>query len=162
MKIDTRKFVKVRAIVSHYGKEIFENLPKIHVLTGCDTSSFLHGVGKVKILKNLKDNPENIQLLANLGRSVHSQKSEVEEDLIQDVAKFIQCVCYTGKEEESLVETIIRIYRKMKVKSSQTLPPVPQSMAQHILRVNLQVFEWIRCTEMIIPDADFPWQCLEI
>ena len=39
--------------------------------------------------------------------------------------KFIQTVMYSGKDDESYVETRVRLYRQQATKSSLTLPPPP-------------------------------------
>ena len=46
MKIDNEKFIDVRKIVAYYGKDVILKLPHIHAVAGCDTTSYLHGVGK--------------------------------------------------------------------------------------------------------------------
>ena len=47
---------------------------------------------------------------------------------VKDVEKFIQTVCYFGKEEESLSETMVRLYKLMKIKTSHPLPPDEKSI----------------------------------
>ena len=47
---------------------------------------------------------------------------------VKDVEKFIQTVCYFGKEEESLSETMVRLHKLMKIKTSQPLPPDKKSI----------------------------------
>ena len=51
IKIETNKFFNIRKIVEYLGTDFTKNLPQIHEVTVCDTTSFLHGVGKVKVLK---------------------------------------------------------------------------------------------------------------
>ena len=47
---------------------------------------------------------------------------KVSDTTVEDAEKFIQTVCYTEKEEESLTETTVRLYKQMKTKTSQFLP----------------------------------------
>ena len=48
MKIEADKYVNIGAIVKHFGDDFCLKLPHIHALTGCDTTSFFHGIGEVK------------------------------------------------------------------------------------------------------------------
>ena len=64
----------------------------------------------------------------------------------------IQLLCYSGKKDESYVDTRVRLYKNMKVKSSSTLPPGPKSFNKHIRRVNFQLYEWVRFDTKIIPE----------
>ena len=46
MKIESRKCTNTSKIVEYLSEQI-------HAVIGCDTTSFLHGVGKIKIPKNV-------------------------------------------------------------------------------------------------------------
>ena len=70
LKIDHKKYVDVKSIVNHFGRNICLKLPHIHALTGCDITSFLHGVGKVKVLKKLENNEDMIYLLDEMGNNI--------------------------------------------------------------------------------------------
>ena len=43
-----------------------------------------------------------------------------------------------------VLQTKVRLYQKLKVKSSLNLPADPKSMKQHIHRANHQLFEWLQ------------------
>ena len=51
MKTENRKCIKIRKIVEYLGTDITRLLPKIHTVTGYDTTSSLHVVAKIKVLK---------------------------------------------------------------------------------------------------------------
>ena len=130
MKIEAERYVNIRKILNHFGEDLCLKLPRIHAITGCDTTSFLHGVGKVlRLIKKSIKSLECLKLLDGFGDS-----ADVSNNLHDGVSKFIQTICYNGQDDESLVETKVRLYMRMKVKSSLTLPPDPKSMKQHILR----------------------------
>ena len=61
MKIDISK---VHAFPS---SRISRRLPQIHAITRCEATSFFYGIGKVKILKKLKDRI-SLPLLKEIGR----------------------------------------------------------------------------------------------
>ena len=77
---------------------------------------------------------ESLELLNGLGDS-----ESVSDQLEKSVMEFIQLLCYSGKKDESYVDTRVRLYKNMKVKSSSTLPPDLKSLNQHIRRVNFQL-----------------------
>ena len=149
MKIDTEKYVSIRKIVNCLGTDICEMLPHFHAVTGCDTTSYLHGVGKVKVFKKIESQNELLKLLDGLGNS-----SRISDNLEEKSKQFVQCVCYSGRKDEGLVETRVRLYRKMKVKSSVSLPPDPDSLKYHLFRVNYQLFEWIRFANAMLEERD--------
>ena len=64
-----------------------------------------------------------------------------------DTVNFIKEICYNGSEIESLVDVRVKIYRSLKTKSSQSLPPDPKSMEQHIRRCNCQLMIWLSCDQ---------------
>ena len=51
---------------------------------------------------------------------------------VKDVEKFIQTVYYSRKKEESLTEIRVRLYKQIKTKTFQSLPPDEKSMLQAI------------------------------
>ena len=78
----------------------------------------------------------------------------LEEGAKSKIFKFIQCICYDGKKMESLTELRMRLYRKMKTKSSQNMPSDKYSLEQHILRAHYQTWIWMHVNVKIIPDVD--------
>ena len=53
MKIESRKNINIRKIVEYLGTNLAANVPQIYAVTGFDTTSFLHVVGKIKVPKNI-------------------------------------------------------------------------------------------------------------
>ena len=139
----------------HLGQSVSLSLPHIHAITGCDTTSYLHGVGKIRVLNKVKKNPPVTSLLTSLG--VGSGVPERYDDIVN----FVRTVCYSGNKGESLVETRVRLYQKQKVKGSQSLPADPDSMKQAVLRMNHQLYYWIRShltSVEIIPLDENGWE----
>ena len=92
MKTEGRKCI---SIVDHLETDVAIKLPQFHAVTVCYTTSFLHGFGKLKFLKVFK-----------LIRKTKPYKTfavlcKVSQTAAKDVEKFIETVCYSGKEEES-------------------------------------------------------------
>ena len=100
------------------------NLPKIHALTGCDTTSYFYRVGKTEVFKK------------SLGQQ--DLYSQITNSVIEDIKEFIRTVLYNGNKKESYVNTKVKLYKGLKQKSILTLPPDPDCVTKAIKRVNLQ------------------------
>ena len=66
------------------------------------------------------------------------------------VERFIQTVCYSGKEEDSLTETRVRLYKQMNIKTSQSLPSDEKSMLQTIKSIHYEVYYCSTVDETIV------------
>ena len=73
--------------------------------------------------------------------------SSIEENDIENTKEFIRTVFYSWRSIETNVETRIRMYKNLTVKSSSSMPPDLHSVEEAIKRVNYQVFQWLHCTE---------------
>ena len=51
MKIEI-KFINIRKTVEYIGPDFAAKLHQIHTVTVCDTTSFLHAVEKIKVIKS--------------------------------------------------------------------------------------------------------------
>eukprot|EP00794_Sanderia_malayensis_P011674 gene11674-biopygen9344 len=76
-KYDTETFACISKTFSHWGAEVCCYLPQLHAITGCDTTSYFYGVGKVRTLKKVLKNPQSLLLIQNLGK----EKVLSEEDI---------------------------------------------------------------------------------
>ena len=76
----------------------------------------------MKVVKKIIENVERLLFLDGFGES-----TDVSNGLKGRVSKFIQVTCCSGFDDESLVDTRVRLCKKMKTKSSLTLPPDPNS-----------------------------------
>ena len=98
-------------------------------------------------------------LLEGLGKNASFASENFE-----DVIKFIQTICYSGKPSESLVDTRVRLYYHQKIKGSVSLPADPDSMKQAILRIHHQLYCWLRLDVKAlnsIPIEGNGWKVLE-
>ena len=78
----------------------------------------------------------------------------LEEGVKSEIFKFIQRICYDGNETESLTQLRVRLYTKMKTKSSQNMPVDKYSLEQHTLCAHYQSWIWMHVNVKIIPDVD--------
>ena len=86
---------------------------------------------------------------------MEKKNSCFQRQLVLYVEKFIQTVCYSGKEEGSLTETRVRLYKQMNRKTSQSLPPDEKSMLQAIKSIHYQVYYCSAVNEAILIDILF-------
>ena len=93
MNVDANKFTSIKSIVEFLGNNISVYLPQIHALTGNDTTSYLFHVSKSKVLKRIQENMNSLLYIKNLGKS-----TVLKEGIKKETFKFIQRVCYNGKE----------------------------------------------------------------
>lgn len=155
MKIDHEKYIDIAKIRDHIGDEICKILPQFHAITGCDTTSYMFNVGKIKALKQIMKNPELIHLISEIGN-----ENGVSQENLENARTFVQMVMYSGKYDESYVDTRVRLYKKMKQKSSASLPPDPASLKQAILRAHLQAHIWKQCLKPMVVElsvTDYGW-----
>ena len=145
MKYAAGKYANIGKIVEYLGIDLSLKLVHIHAVTGCDTTSYFYGVGKMKVLNKCKKEPKLLSLLNDLGAADGLPAQ------YKDIVEFIRTACYAGTRGESLVETRVRLYQKQKVKTSQSLPPDPDSMKQAVLRINHQLFYWTRADILQTP-----------
>ena len=111
LKTECNKLINIRKIVEYIGTNIAMKVLRIHAVKGCDTNSLLHGAGKIKLLTKCLNGQEKLMLLNATGISC-----KVSDTAVKDVQKFIQTVCYSGKEEKSLTETRVRLYKQINTK----------------------------------------------
>ena len=61
IEIESRICINIRKIIEYPTTDVATKLPQINAVTGCDTTSFLHGVSKIKVFKSVsmdKKNPD--------------------------------------------------------------------------------------------------------
>ncbi len=150
MKIDHDRFIDIEKVVKFLGDTVSKQLPAIHALTGCDTTSSFFGIGKVKLIKKLIKQNSSLSLLENFGLL-----QDLSERAIEDVIMFVQTTLYKGRADEGLIENRVRLYKALKTKSSEAIPPDPDSLRQATLRVYYQLYYWLRYNKKIIDDISF-------
>ena len=101
MKIANDRYVNIQAVVDHLGEKQSLMLPQLHALTGCDSTSYLYGVAKVKVLRKCLKDPQTLNLLELLGKEVQFS-TEGEES----VSKVVQQV-NNGYKNETMIDTSI-------------------------------------------------------
>eukprot|EP00745_Piridium_sociabile_P031048 TRINITY_DN51469_c0_g2_i2.p1 TRINITY_DN51469_c0_g2~~TRINITY_DN51469_c0_g2_i2.p1 ORF type:complete len:652 (+),score=127.59 TRINITY_DN51469_c0_g2_i2:129-2084(+) len=131
-------------------KNIIPHLLSMHVITGCDTVSKPHGIGKTRGLTSLKSG----HFPPPLG-----DLSVSHEDLVKKGTSFIG-VCYGNPSSlTSMSEHRFQKWKNMTKGKSQifkleTLPPTTEAFSLHIRRAHYQAAVWRAAANPDVPDMD--------
>ena len=107
----------------------------VHALSGCDTTSFPCGKGKVSAIKAMRDVPGD--LLHVIG-----EESATDVQITEAVSSFFLAL-YNQRGSASLNTARYEIYRKRKTPPAlKTLPPTEHNALLHGRRAHLQVLLW--------------------
>ena len=114
------------------------------VLTGCNTNSYFHGVGKIKSFQKIIKNKNVLELTSNLGHIVSP-----DDDIIKNYEIFLQTVLYNATSNETYVEIRVQLSNNEKTKNTISLHSDSLSCKQAILRANYHLYYWLQCTDKI-------------
>ena len=135
MKIESRKCISLSKITEYFSElTLQQSFLKFMQLQGVTQLLFYMVLGKLKFLKmsKWKEKPKLIKATG--------------------VLKFIETICYSGKEKYGLTETRVRLYKQMNIKTSQSLPPDEKSMLQAIKSIHYEVYCCSTVDEAIVSD----------
>ena len=140
-KSPRRSVIPISLVSKSIGQKCVRQLLAVHALSGCDTTSALHGRGKASVYRKIAQSPDTLPLTDILG-SVNA----AEEDVVQADMKLLVMV-YGGKPNESLNHLRYITYMNMIANSKTTpcperLPPTETAARFHLLRVHLQTVQW--------------------
>ena len=105
IKIESRKCISIRKIVEYLVLTSQQSFLKFMQLQSATQHLFYIVFRKLKFLK-VSTWIKKLRLLNTI-----TAPWKVSETVVKDVEKFIQTVCYSGKEEESLTETRVRLQK---------------------------------------------------
>ena len=120
---------------------VCDGLLLIHAITGCDTTSQVHTIGKASVLHKFQKSTRFRELSA-----IFLSESSSKEDIVDAGEKLMLQILGASKKENSMDELrLANYYRKFGGKSAvkpQSLGPTSDATAQHSLRVYHQVQAW--------------------
>ena len=109
---------------------------QLHVLTGSDSTSGFFGRGKNAVVKNVLKNIEDAKLLLDdLGKSL-TMPEAVYKKIILLVLRYV----YNDKKSLNIAESRSLVWRRIKKKSTQRLPPDEDTLRGYIQRCNYVIF----------------------
>ena len=134
-----RRIIDIKtAVIKH--KDIADNLPGMHALTGCDSTSYLYGIGKTAALKVLTYG-KCLSLLGvvDIGR---------DENILTQATSFI-ATCYGAKCDGDLSKIRYDVWSSKMAKSKiscapklKSIPPTSDAFAEHVKRAHYQTIIW--------------------
>ena len=126
----------------HSLADVCEGLLVVHAISGCDTTSRIHGVGKAAVLRKYK-NSKRFQKLAKL----FMEEMAGKEALVEAGEKIMLLINGGTKREATMNELrMVNYYKTLEGKSAvkpQLLGPTSDATALHSLRVYHQVQTWL-------------------
>ena len=141
-----RRLLNLTEKAKDLGQHKCSALMALHVLTGCDTTSAMKGIGKVKPIKLLQKEEKFENCLCQLGEFWDLPKQDHN-----NIEQFICCV-YGFPRFKSIDDVRVHILRRKCERNGvldpkrnidlANLPPCLNSLTQHIKRVNYQVRIW--------------------
>ena len=84
--ISGRSVIDIRATANKH-RNITEYLPGVHALSGCDTTSYLYGIGKLTALKVLSSG-RSFELLGREGTNMADVEAEATSFMVM-----VLCIC---------------------------------------------------------------------
>ena len=150
--------IALRQIFQHFGKEVCAALIGCHCISGCDTVSAFHGIGKKKAFTLMKSNQKHQMALTKLG-----DEFTVSEDILNDLEAYV-CELYGQKDCLSVNEARVKMFKCGKY-DDLSLPPNQDSLFKHINRANFQAGILKRC---MLPNPEIPspigngWKKIEL
>ena len=147
-----RCIIDIKATASKH-RNISDHLPGIHALSGCDTTSYMYGIGKVTALKAL-NNGMSLKLMGTEDANM--------DDVVSEATSFIS-KCYGIKNDGDMSEMRYALWStKManrKITSApklKSLPPTADAFAQHVYRAHYQTMIWKSALSSSPPSAADP------
>ena len=154
-----KRLLNISKLNKKLGHRVCSSLLSLHALTGCDTTSSLKGIGKIKLLKILEKYPMFHETLEKIG-----ENWIIDEDTYLQIEMFICCLYGYPKTSQINDVRLLLLKKKCvendKLDSSKNidlgaLPPCRGSLKQHVMRTNYQVAVWKHANENYpeIPDC---------
>ena len=128
--------VDIRKLASSLSQQVTQQLPVIHAISGCDTTSSLYGHGKAAVYRTVVNNKHAARLTAVLGCSGANAKDV-------DAGLQLLVLIYGSKHGDSLNRMRYSTYMDIISRSTlplrpERLPPTEGSATQHVLCTHLQ------------------------
>lgn len=124
-----------------YEEAIAEHILFLHAISGCDTTSCIFNVGKIRFFNALQKNKD-------LGEGLNLfKKQSVNKHILAAAGERILIALFGGGQDVKSLDTLrFKCFTKSVTKSKfnlATLPPTTAAAQQHIYRTYLQVQMWL-------------------
>ena len=137
LQLGTESDVRILDIqATDWLSDLLEALPSLHAISGCDSVSAFHGLGKGKWLSTLLNKEEDVEAMRLLGESL-----QITESLFCTIERMV-CHLYGMPEEHDIDNARYKMFCRSKTPEPYQLPPTKDELLQHIKRANYQSFVW--------------------
>ena len=146
----------IKAVKEQLGLEVCNNIPFLHAVLGCDTTSQLYGIGKGTSLKKFSKHFQEQAKVFGVESATLKDISAAGEQVLVNV--------YNGTPGESLDSLRYKCFCEKVATNTmcirihpQTLPPTSAAAKYHSLRVYFQIQEWKDCSAEMQP-LEWGWK----
>ena len=153
--METKKHtISINVAKQALGQELCLCLPFAHAISGCDTTSALYSVGKVKVLKLLQSSQK---LRSDV--LIFGDTSASKQDICDVGEQFVQALYSGGSKAKGLDELRYLYAISLKYVPVERMPPTRNACNFHSLRVHHQVSTW-RHLKTVLNKEDYGF-CVE-
>ena len=102
--------------------ELIQALPSFLAISGCDSVSAVHGMGKTEWLSTVQNNEEHLQVLADIGTSL-----VIDETIHRSIEKMF-CALYGNQKETDINRLRYQLFCKKNIPEPHKLPPTEDEL----------------------------------
>ena len=130
---------------------ILPNLLAAHGLSGCDTVAPCYGIGKMKILKTLKQGNHSLSCLGDSNANW--------PDVVNQATSFM-LACYGVPKLDSMTPARTNLWKTGVGRGSSTMPklcsvpPTNPVLMENLKRAHFQIYIWKHVLDLNVPDLD--------
>ena len=144
-----RQTIDIRATAKAHAN-ILPKLLAAHGLSGCDTAAPCYGIGKMKILKTLKQGNHSLSCLGD--------SNAIWPD-VKHATSFM-LACYGVPKLDSMTQARVNLWKTRVGRGSSTmpklcsLPPTDLAFMENLKRAHFQICIWKHALDLNVPDLD--------
>ena len=163
MKTKSARQYDIKLLKESLGVEMCRHILFAHAITGCDTTSRIHGIGKPTVMKLLSTD----SIFRRVSAEFLNSENPFSKDTIAVAGETAVKMLY-GETGDCNIDKL-RL-KKIKIKASSksritqiepsSLPPTKAACVQHSLRVFHQIQTWISF-ETQLPPTEWGWELKE-
>lgn len=149
-----RHLISINQCKKGLGEEMCQCLPFVHAMSGCDTTSAMFGIGKVKHFKLLLRSRVLREAV-----SIFGDPSASRENISKIGEKFVAAV-YSNVDNVYKLDDLRYLFAvSTKFISVERMPPTSRACAFHSLRVHHQVTTWM-CLGTVLDKFQYGFQAV--
>ena len=153
--------IPIHTAAQKLGVTFCNALPLVHSLSGCDTTSFLYGIGKVRFFRAAKSSETLLGSLGDEVRALAEKPSSAQSDGLVNVCKQLVVTVYGRSATNFNSLNDLRAHLYSRLEDLRRLPPTDISFLLHLKRCIFQSLIWIQSHKPCIdlPQAtDMGWR----